>query len=175
MPWLIFDSHLKGGSKMPLDMPQEGSIMCLYLIYSKMLIKHQLDILKGQQKHRSNVHLRRWGSSLQGLHTLDPPLSPPATPTDVSGKGRGTNMGVPQICFPIFSLTPNLIFLWLKTPCKISEPYDNPFWERSKRSREKEEEREKNAVNSGHLVPWQRTQAARTKSVKSEWKDVLWQ
>ena len=145
MPWLIFDSHLKGGSKMPLDMPQEGSIMCLYLIYSKMLIKHQLDILKGQQKHRSNVHLR-----------------PPATPTDVSGKGRGTNMGVPQICFPIFSLTPNLIFLWLKTPCKISEPYDNPFWERSKRSREKEEEREKNAVNSGHLVPWQRTQAAWT-------------
>ena len=94
VPWLIFDSHLKGGSKMPLDMPQEGSIMCLYLIYSKMLIKHQLDILKGQQKHRSNVHLRRWGSSLQGLHTLDPPLSPPATPTDVSGKGRGTNMGV---------------------------------------------------------------------------------
>ena len=26
----------------------------------------------------------------------------------------------------------------------------------------KKKEREKNALNSGHLVPWQRTQAART-------------
>ena len=33
--------------------------------------------------------------------------------------------GVPKILF-----TPNLIFLWLKTP-KIWEPYDNSFWEKS--------------------------------------------
>ena len=32
-----------------------------------------------------------------------------------------------------------LIFLWLKTPCKISEPFDNPFWEKIKWSRKKEE------------------------------------
>ena len=24
-----------------------------------------------------------------------------------------------------------LVFLWLKTPCKISKPYDNSFWEKS--------------------------------------------
>ena len=63
--------------------------------------------------------------------------------------------GSPQIVF-----TQNLIFWWLIIPCKISEPYENPFWEKSKCRREKE--REKNAVNSEHLVPWQRTQAAQT-------------
>ena len=36
-----------------------------------------------------------------------------------------------------------LFFLWVKTPCKILEPYDNPFWEKSY------------PVNSGDLVPWQ--------------------
>ena len=41
------------------------------------------------------------------------------------------------------------------------EPYDKPFWEKSNGGGEKER-REKNAV-SGHLVPWQRTQAARAK------------
>jgi hypothetical protein len=30
---------------------------------------------------------------------------------------------------PRFFFTPNI--LWLKTPCKISKPYDNPFWEKS--------------------------------------------
>ena len=48
----------------------------------------------------------------------------------------------------------------LKTPCKISEPYDNSFWEKSNNLGKKEQEKKK-AVNSGHLVPWQRTQAAR--------------
>ena len=37
-----------------------------------------------------------------------------------------------------FSLTPNLIFLCIKSQCKISEPYDNPFFEKSKPRREKE-------------------------------------
>ena len=42
----------------------------------------------------------------------------------------------------------------LRSPCKISDPYVNPFWEKSNAGREKKkEEREKNAVNSGHLVP----------------------
>jgi hypothetical protein len=43
-----------------------------------------------------------------------------------------------------------LIFLLVKSPCKISYPYDNPFWEKSKRGGKKKKER-KNAVNSGHL------------------------
>ena len=43
----------------------------------------------------------------------------------------------------------------LKTSCKIWEPYDNSFWEKSNPAEEREiEERKerKNAVNSGHLV-----------------------
>ena len=47
-------------------------------------------------------------------------------------------------------------FLWVKTPCKILEPYDNPFWEKSNPA--ERERRENNAVNSGALFPWQRTQ-----------------
>ena len=31
-----------------------------------------------------------------------------------------------------------LYFLWLKTPCKISEPYNNHFWEKSNARRERE-------------------------------------
>jgi hypothetical protein len=54
-------------------------------------------------------------------------------------------------------------FLWLKTPCKISDPYDNSFWEKINDRRERERE-EKNAVDSGHLVPWQRTQPAWVKT-----------
>ena len=32
---------------------------------------------------------------------------------------------------PIFFLVGILIFLLVRSPCKISEPYDNPFWEKS--------------------------------------------
>ena len=67
------------------------------------------------------------------------------------GTGGGPHFCLPQILF----------LLWLKTPSKISEPYDNPFWEKSKRN--KEEESEKNDVYSGHLVLWQRTQTDQTK------------
>ena len=45
--------------------------------------------------------------------------------------------GVPQILF-----NPKYYFFGLKTPCKISKSYDNPFWEKSNRSR-KRERREK--------------------------------
>ena len=43
-----------------------------------------------------------------------------------------------------------------------SEPYDNFFSEKSNNLVEKERKREKNAVKSGHLYPWQRMQAAQT-------------
>jgi hypothetical protein len=46
---------------------------------------------------------------------------------------------VPQFCLPQI-----LVFFSLKTPHKISEPYDNSFWEKSNgRREEREEEREK--------------------------------
>ena len=38
----------------------------------------------------------------------------------------------------------------VKTPFKISEPYNNSFWEKSMSGRK--EKRKKNAVNTGHLV-----------------------
>ena len=48
----------------------------------------------------------------------------------------------------------------LRTPYKVSEPYNNPFWEKSNPSGMRErEKKEKNAVNSGHLVPGQRSAA----------------
>ena len=37
-----------------------------------------------------------------------------------------------------------LIFLLLRNPCKISEPYDNPFWGFEQRRREKKK------INSAH-------------------------
>ena len=33
----------------------------------------------------------------------------------------------------------------LRSPCKISEPYDNPFWEKSKREKVGKGEKEKQA------------------------------
>ena len=94
-----------------------------------------------------------------GLYTLDP-IDPPKKSTHRRIEGA-----------PPFFFTPNLIFLWLKTPCKVSEPYNNPFWVKSNR-----EEREKNIVNSGHLVLWQHTQAARTKNamILATARTLLW-
>jgi hypothetical protein len=60
--------------------------------------------------------------------------------------------------FPKFCSHPNYFFVWIKTLFKLSEPYDNPFWEKSKWSRRK---KKTNAVNSGHLVPWQHTKVSR--------------
>jgi hypothetical protein len=59
-------------------------------------------------------------------------------------------LGFPLAHFPWNGrLNPNLIFLSIKTPCKISEPYNNPFWEKSNPA----ERRENNGIDSGHLVP----------------------
>ena len=41
------------------------------------------------------------------------------------------------------SLTKIFFCWWFKTPCNILEPYDNPFWVKSKWSRKKEEEEKK--------------------------------
>jgi hypothetical protein len=51
---------------------------------------------------------------------------------------------------PKFVFTSILIFLCLETPCKISEPYDNPFWVKSNLGGKRESKRN-NAVNSGHF------------------------
>ena len=43
---------------------------------------------------------------------------------------------------------PQILIFWLvKTPCNISEPYDNPFWEKSNPSRRRERKRE-------NKTPW---------------------
>ena len=45
--------------------------------------------------------------------------------------------GVPRIFF-----SPQILFfLCVKTPCKILEPYDNPFWEKSNPAERRERER----------------------------------
>jgi hypothetical protein len=44
------------------------------------------------------------------------------------------------------------IFMLLRSPCKISEPYDNPFWENDQRAqREREEEEKKKTIIKGSL------------------------
>ena len=53
-----------------------------------------------------------------------------------------------------------LIFLLLMSPCKFSKSYNKPLWEKSNLCGEKERKR-KHAVNSGHLVPWQRSKPIR--------------
>ena len=63
-------------------------------------------------------------------------------------------------------ITCQICFLKLKTPCKILETYDNPFLEKSNRIREKKKKR-KNAINSGHLVISDSTQAARTNNASN--------
>ena len=47
------------------------------------------------------------------------------------GQGVAPNFFLPQILF----------FVWLKTPHKISEPYDNFFWEKSNPAEKKEREK----------------------------------
>jgi hypothetical protein len=62
-------------------------------------------------------------------------------------KKKKIDLQFPQILF-----TTNLIFLLLKTPCKISEHTITPSG-RKEMQAEREKEKKKNAVNSGHLVP----------------------
>ena len=54
-----------------------------------------------------------------------------------------------------------ILLHYVKTPCKILEHYHNSLWDKSNPMRVTEEEK-KNALNCGHLVPRQGTQAART-------------
>jgi hypothetical protein len=53
------------------------------------------------------------------------------------------------LCPPEYSivLVGILIFWWVRSPCKISEPYDEPFWDFSN-GEEKKSGRRKNTENS---------------------------
>jgi hypothetical protein len=110
-----------------------------------------------------NFRWRQWGPSLPGLRTLDPPLSPHRHWRKFfSGnvwEGGGQKMLKIFLLFqailffrkkidhrgtggtPEFVLLQILFFLWLKTPCEIPEPYDNPLLEKSKCRRKKEREK----------------------------------
>jgi ribosomal protein L34 len=65
---------------------------------------------------------------------------------------------------PIFFL-PQFIFFDLKPHAKFWNPMITP----SGRKVTLSERRRKNAVNSGHLVPWQRTQAAQANCRNHGW------
>jgi hypothetical protein len=77
----------------------------------------------------------------------------PKKPKKLNPLGQG---GPPNFVLPHF-------FLWLKAP------YNNSFWEKSNPAEERK--KRNNAVNSGHLVLWQRTQAARAK-IKAVFKAI---
>jgi hypothetical protein len=47
---------------------------------------------------------------------------------------------------PEFLFSSNLIFLCLKTPYKISDPYDILFWEKSNPGRKKREEKKPSII-----------------------------
>ena len=53
----------------------------------------------------------------------------------------------PPLGVRFFVLVGILLFLWLKSPCKNSEPYDNPFWAKKVRGREEKKNNEK-------LITW---------------------
>ena len=91
-----------------------------------------------------NFRQRRWGSSLPCPRTRDTPLSPPSTLAEIfrhaclqsrfhqispfSGQNRvnwGCRGDSPNIFFFGF-----LIFLLLRSSCKISKLQNKPFWEK---------------------------------------------
>ena len=56
----------------------------------------------------------------------------------LSYKTPGGQLGPPKFVLPQI-----LFLLWLKTPCQILEPYDNPFWEKSNIGRENKKKKKK--------------------------------
>ena len=64
-----------------------------------------------------------------------------------------TSVNLQMLVTEYWGFSPRILFFW-----NISEPYNNSFWEKSNPGEERE--KRKNAVNSGHLVPWQLTQGS---------------
>ena len=83
-----------------------------------------------------NFCWHRWGSLLLGLHTLL--LSPQFFNACIWARFFERKNSAISGDSKHFSF-----FLWVKTPWKISEHYDNPLWEKSNRIREREIERNK--------------------------------
>ena len=68
---------------------------------------------------------RRWGSSLPGLRKLDPPLSPPSTPSKLKKIAPlGARGGGPNNFF-----LPEFLFILFRNPCKNLNSHDNPLWD----------------------------------------------
>ena len=84
------------------------------------------------------------GCSTQIMGIITPGSAHTRASSDNLSVHISTNFCMPQI----------LLFLEIRIPCKISEPYDNHFWEKSNRP----ERRGKNAVNSGlYILPAMRS------------------
>jgi hypothetical protein len=85
-----------------------------------------------------NFRWHRWGSLLLGLCTLHRLLSPQFFNACIWARFFERRNSAISGDSKHFSF-----FLWVKTPWKISEHYDNPLWEKSNRIREREIERNK--------------------------------
>ena len=59
-------------------------------------------------------------SLLPGMRTIDSSLRPPSTPAEFFFILLKTSPPTHKKSYPIF--------LRVRSPCKISEHYDNPFW-----------------------------------------------
>ena len=146
-------------------------------VKSEQLLKHNQ-----QPKTTQNFRSRWWGSSLPGLRTLDPPLSPQSTPAEIfrctclGGVKKNNKFLINFLAisgdskhFSFFSK--KTLKHWLprgqRGPQICFHPKSYFLCDLKPHKSNARREREKNAVNSGHLVPWQRTQAARTNSNNS--------
>ena len=114
-----------------------GNMKLSYMEVFKVIIKNPLKLIF-TDKHLNNAEIfrsRRWGSSLSGLRTRDPLLGPPLPCAEIfrhaclqsqfhqispfSSQNRviwGCREDPPNIFFIEF-----LIFLLLRSPCKISK------------------------------------------------------
>ena len=104
-----------------------------------------------REKREKKIPLAPMGVLAHCLRTLDRSVVPPSTQAEIfrrmclqshlqtppptprsnirSFGTLGQLFKIPPFSAQNFVLVGILIFLLLRSPCKISKPYDNPFWE----------------------------------------------
>ena len=68
--------------------PEYVTFALFFIVFGLAVIAAVLMLLKfmtinTDDENRDDFRWRRWGSSLPGLRTLDPPRSPPSTPAEI--------------------------------------------------------------------------------------------